>query len=81
MPLGASILYLALLIVVASAAILSSDWPEKQGGCLVATKRKLAPLMQLWHPKHVLPFYISCGVLLLLFSHLEYESVKGLIPQ
>jgi hypothetical protein len=81
MPLGAAILYLALLIVVAGAAIMWSDWPEKQGGWLLATKQKLPPLMQLWHPKHVLPFYIFCGVLLLLFSYLEYKSVKGLIPQ
>jgi hypothetical protein len=80
MPLGASILYLALLIVVAGAAILWSDWLEKQGGWLLAMKQKLPPLMQLWHPKHVLPFYISCGALLLLFSYLEYKSVKGLIP-
>lgn len=81
MPLGASILYLALLIVVAGAAILWSDWPEKQGGWLLARKQKLPPPMQMWHPKYVLPFYISCGVLLLLFSYLEYKSVKGLIPQ
>jgi len=81
MPLGASILYFALLIVVAGAAILWSDWPEKQGGWLLATKQKLPPLMQLWHPKHVLPFCIFCGVLLLLFTYLEYKAVKGLIPQ
>jgi hypothetical protein len=79
MALGASILYLALLIVVAGAAILWSDWPEKQGGWLLATKQKLPPLMQLWHPKHVLPFYIFAGVLLLLFSYLEYKALKGLV--
>jgi len=36
--------------------------------------------MQLWHPKHVLPFYIFGGILLLLFTYLEYKAVKGLIP-
>ena len=81
MPLRASILYLALLIVVAGAAILWSDWPEKQGGWLLATKQKLPPLMQLWHPKHVFPFYIVCGVLLLLITYLEYKAVSGLLPQ
>jgi hypothetical protein len=80
MPLSA-ILYAAFLIVVAGAAILWSDWPEKQGGWLLATKRKLPPLMQLWHPKQVLPIYIFCGVLFLLFTYLEYKAIKGLIPQ
>jgi hypothetical protein len=68
MALAVLILYFALLIVVAGFAILWSDWPEKHGGWLLATKHKLPPVMQLWHPKHLLSFYILCGVLLLLFT-------------
>jgi hypothetical protein len=79
MPMGASILYLALLIGVAGAAVLWSGWPEKQGGWLLATKRKLPPVMQLWHPKYLLSFDIFCGVVFLLLTYLEYRSLKGLI--
>ena len=81
MALAGLILYLALLIVVAGFAILWSDWPEKQSGWLLATERKLPPLMQLWHSRHVFPIYILCGVFLLLSSYLEYKALKGLIPQ
>ncbi|PYX68294.1 MAG: hypothetical protein DMG78_25525 [Acidobacteria bacterium] len=78
MVLVPSILYFALLIFVASFAILWSNWPEKQGGWLLATKQKMPPIVQLWHPKHVFPIYILCGVLLLLFTYLEYKALEGL---
>jgi hypothetical protein len=79
MALAVLILYFASLMVVAGFAILWSDWPEKRGGWLLATKHKLPPAMQLWHPKYLLSFYILCGVVFLLLTYLEYRSLKGLV--
>jgi len=73
-----AVLYFALLVVVVGVAVLWSDWPEKRGGLLLATKHKLPPLMQSWHPKQVIPIYILAGVLFLLLGYLEYNVVKDL---
>jgi hypothetical protein len=71
MTLAVLMLYFVLLVVCAGFAIFWSEWPEKRGGWLLATKHKLPPLMRLWHPKHVIPIYILAVVLLLLFAYLE----------
>jgi len=79
MTVALLMLYFALLIVLAGFAVLWSDWPEKRGGYLLATKRKLPPLMQRWHPKNVIPIYILAGVLFLLFTCLDYNAAKDLL--
>jgi len=70
------ILYFAFLTVVAGFALLWSAYPEKRGGWLLETKQKLPPVMQLWHPKQVIPIFVLCGVLLLLFTYLEYKALR-----
>lgn len=75
------ILYFVFLTGVAGFAVLWSGWPEKRGGWLLAMKRKLPQVMQLWHPKQLIPFYILCFALLLLFNYVEYKLVKPLISQ
>ena len=42
-------------------------------------KHKLPPVMQLWHPKQLFPFFILAVVLLLLFEYLGYQALKALI--
>jgi len=79
MALIGLILYFALLVVVAGFAVLWSGWPEKHGGWLLAMKHKLPPVMQLWHPKQLFPFFILAVVLLLLFEYLGYQALKALI--
>jgi hypothetical protein len=78
MTLAVVTLYFALLVVLAGSAVLWSNWPERRGGWLLATKHKLPPLMQSWHSRNVIPVYILAGVLFLLFTYLEYNAVKDL---
>jgi len=78
MTVAVLMLYFALLVALAGFAVLWSNWPEKRGGWLLATKHKLPTLMQSWHPKNVIPIYILAGVLFLLFTCLEYKAVKDL---
>lgn len=69
------ILYFAFLTVVAGFALLWSGWPEKHGGSVLAMKKRLPPVLQLWHPKQVIPIFVFCGVLLLVFTWLEYKGL------
>jgi len=72
MALAVLTLYFALLIVVACIAMLWSDWPEKHGGWLLATKHKLAAVMQL-------KYLLVIGILILLFlAYLDFKSVSQL---
>ena len=78
MTLGFWVMYCAFLAVVTGFAVLWSEWPEKYGGWLLATKQKLPPLLRLWHPKQVISFYILGVVLLFLLEYLAYKALKGL---
>lgn len=78
MSLAFWILYFAFLVLVAGLAALWSGWPEKHGGWLLVTKQKLPPMLRLWHPRHVIPFYVLSAILLLLLEYAAYKALKGL---
>jgi hypothetical protein len=78
MPSIALILWISLLAVATCYAVLWSEWPDNRGGWLLSVKQKLPSMMRLWEPKHLVTFYILCGVFLLLSSYLEYKAGKGL---
>ena len=78
MTLAFLILYSASLVVVGGFAVLWSGWPERHSGCLLRMKQKLPPMLRLWHPKHVIPFYVLSAVLLLLFEYAAYKALDGL---
>ena len=80
MSLAFWIVYLVFLTIVAGFAVMWSDWPEKHGGWLLATKQKLPPVLRLWHPKHVIPFYVFGVLVFLLLEYFAYKALKGLIP-
>ena len=79
MALVALIVYFVILLTVACFAILWSDLPEMRGGWFLSRKHKLPPAFQLWHPKFLLPFYVLCGLLVLLLTYLDYQAAKDLI--